>query len=184
MRLWTVQDRSVLNIVNKDGIYYPNFNKSIYSKDIPGLSVLYEVTLQYFNQLNSTDYLGLSFTFSIINNNQILPFPNYDYFKNYMINHMGKIYSMWKHYLFRDSVILELDYADDNFNLMFVDFNDYQYIMPPIVPLPEYGPEAKDNILASMATGQPIVSPCPSGIAQGHVPLIGEDNIVNTYPMF
>lgn len=184
MRLWTVQDRSILNIINNAGIYYPDFSKSMYPKEIPELSVLYDVTLQCFNQLNSTECSGLSFTFSVINDDQILPFPNYDYFKNYMIDHMGKIYSMWKHYLFRDSVILELDYSDDSFNPMFVDINDYQYIMPPVIQLPEYGPEAKDIILKSMATGRPVVSPCPSGIAQGHVPLIGEDNVVNVYSMF
>ena len=81
MRLWTVQDRSILNIINNAGIYYPDFSKSMYPKEIPELSVLYDVTLQCFNQLNSTEYSGLSFTFSVINDDQILPFPNYDYFK-------------------------------------------------------------------------------------------------------
>ena len=37
MRLWTVQDRSILNIINNAGIYYPDFSKSMYPKEIPEL---------------------------------------------------------------------------------------------------------------------------------------------------
>lgn len=184
MILWTVQDKTVLKNIENDQVYQPDFEKSEYVKKIPELEALYDFTLKSFNELNNANVPGLVFAFSKIQDNQILPFSNYSDFENYIVDHMSKIYSMWKHFLLeRDCFVLELHY-ENNFNPMFVDENDFQYIMPPLIKLPPYGPNAKDQILRAMASGQPIASPCPSGLAQCHMPNISKENIVHVYDMF
>lgn len=59
MRYWTVQDVEVLNQVQSDGVFIPDFSKSTYLESMPDLKSLYGYMLTAFNNINFCDTQGL-----------------------------------------------------------------------------------------------------------------------------
>jgi len=82
-----------------------------------------------------------------------------------------------------DFSALEEDY-EDNFNPIFIDMNDFQFLMPPIMLLPPYTSESINRILEDITQGQICVSEFPSYVIQAHLPYIEKRNVINIYPMF
>lgn len=56
---------------------------------------------------------------------------NFTSFYSFIQNKRAVIESLWNELSSKDAVILELNY-DDNFNPIFLDINDFQFLMPPI----------------------------------------------------
>ena len=80
-------------------------------------------------------------------------------------------------------MIIELNY-EDNFNPIFIDMNDFQFLMPPIMLLPPYTAESINRILEDITQDQICVSEFPSYVIQAHLPYIEKRNVINIYPMF
>ena len=55
MKYWTVQSQEVLEIIEKEGAYYPVFAKSQYNKQY---KELYNFMLKSFNNINNTNCDG------------------------------------------------------------------------------------------------------------------------------
>lgn len=56
MVYWTIQHKDVIDIINEQGVYYPDFEKS------PQVHcAIYEKLLRIFNEINKTTYKGLIF---------------------------------------------------------------------------------------------------------------------------
>ncbi|MDU3176672.1 hypothetical protein [Anaerococcus sp.] len=183
IKLWTVQDKKVLDTIQRDGVYYPDFNKSYYKELIPELDQLYAFMLLCYNVNNDTRYSGLAYTFLGVDGEYIASFPNYDYFKEYIQSKEGVIKSLWNKLSREDSVILELNYEDD-FNPILMDINDFQYLMPPQSVMPPFNEESLGIIAINAAHGSFGRSALPSGLIQAHVGEIRKENIVGVYPMF
>lgn len=64
MKFWTVQKKEIINVVDKNGIFYSDFAKSNYVKLNPNLKDLYDLVLKSFNDINNLNVKGLIFAFS------------------------------------------------------------------------------------------------------------------------
>ena len=78
---------------------------------------------------------------------------------------------------------MELNY-EERFNPIFIDINDFQFLMPPIMLLPPYTKNSILRIRQDIVYGQTSVSEFPSNVMQAHLPYIEKENIVNVYPIF
>lgn len=91
--------------------------------------------------------------------------------------------SLWNQLGAEDAVILELDVPAD-FNPVFIDLNDFQFLMPPVMPLPPYTPESVSRIINDIQHGVITRSEFPSDVIQAHLPNIEIKNVTGCYPLF
>lgn len=182
MKYWTIQTNSVFDDIQSKGYYQPDFSKSRYLNLNNELNALYNVILESFNSINHINLPGIVFAFVKSDGNRISSFSSYEEFKTFMTSKKAVIDSLWKH-LKTDAVIAELDYEDD-FNPIFIDINDFQFLMPPIMLMPPYTEESLDRILRDISLGQISHSEFPSYIIQAHLPYIRAKNLTNVYPFF
>ena len=101
----------------------------------------------------------------------------------FMESKKAVIGSFWKNLDQNNSIIMELNY-EERFNPIFIDINDFQFLMPPIMLLPPYTKNSILRIQQDIVYGQTSVSEFPSNVMQAHLPYIEKENIVNVYPIF
>lgn len=178
-----MQKRNVMNSVLSGKEYQPIFAISDYVQIEPGLKNLYDILLKSYNKNNNTNFLGLIFGFAVVYQSEIRHFHDYNSFRNFIISRKPAILSLWKHFLSQDCVVLELEY-DDDFNPIAIDINDFQFLMPPIVPFPPYTENSVQRLIENMMLGITERSVLPSDLLQVHAPYINKNNIIGVYPMF
>lgn len=185
MKFWTVQSKNVMEIVRHEGLYLPDFNRSLYlNKENPGALELYYLILDSFNRQNNLKLKGLSFSFAQSYKDSIYPIPNFEDFILFIHEHKNAIGSLWKQLCKNDVEILELEYQN-NFNPIFIDINDFQYLMPPVIfDLPPYNKFFFDMIVSDLKDGICRESIFPSNVIQAHLPYIATENVINVYNMF
>lgn len=71
-----------------------------------------------------------------------------------------------------------------NENLLLIDINDFQYMMPPVLQVPPYSEEFYDFLVQNLAVGNRVGSVYPSGVLQAHIPNIRAEEVAGLYPMF
>ena len=126
MKYWTVQSQEVLEIIEKEGAYYPVFAKSQYNKQY---KELYNFMLKSFNNINNTNCDGLIYAFCISVKDMIYPIANIEEFRYFININKDKINFLWDTFKKNNCKILELD-VNFEFNDLALSFNDFQYIMP------------------------------------------------------
>lgn len=185
MKFWTVQSSNVAEIVKEKGIFRPDFSKSRYIQRNENLSYLYNKLLDNFNTINNMELPGIIYAFAKREKGQIIPIENYDEFKKFIRVKNAVIAGLWKNLSKEDCRILELDY-DNTFNPIFIDINDFQFIMPPITTsgISSYTKESVYRIYTDMRKGEISPSEFPSDVIQAHLPYIKKDNLINIHPMF
>lgn len=182
MKFWTIQTKNVLEIVHEKGIFQPDFNKSRSLKLNSELKNLYYFILESFNKLNDDELPGLVYAFTKYDRG-VCSIENINEFRTFMKSKKAVILGLWKSLLKEDVVIIELD-INKKFNPIFIDINDFQFLMPPVVLLPPYTEESIDRIKRNISIGQNTTSEFASNVIQAHLPYIKEGDIVNTYPLF
>lgn len=182
MRFWTVQSISVLETLQTEGMYQPDFSKSRYLEMNPSLTGIYDFLLDSFFRVNGFGLPGLIFAFAKCDGQNIAPFDDINDFYRYIGARKNAIASLWKHFP-QKSMVLELD-LPIKFNPLWVDINDFQFLMPPVITAPPYTPDSEQRILEDISTGQPTLSEFPSGIMQGHLPCIKKNCLVAAYPFY
>jgi len=73
MRLWTIQSKEVLETIERENIWVPDFSKSTYPEKVPGFRELYDLILQASNKNNGRGDEGLVFCFMKIVNDEVFP---------------------------------------------------------------------------------------------------------------
>ncbi len=183
MKFWTVQKKEIINVVDKNGIFYSDFAKSNYVKLNPNLKDLYDLVLESFNKINHLNLRGIIFAFSQSDSQSVYEIDNFTSFYTFIQNKRAVIESLWNELKIKDAVILELNY-NESFNPIFLDINDFQFLMPPIVfPVP-FTDQDIERICWSIENGKITRSVFPSNVIQAHLPYIKPENIVNTYSIF
>ena len=182
-KFWTVQHKKVLEIIKEKGVYKADLSSSRFVGENPALYGLYKYIIDSFNNVNGFDVDGVIFAFLYCDNNRIYPFNDFNDFSHYIRTKKQAIETLWKKYSNDDYVVLELIY-ESNFNPLFIDINDFQLLMPPLVVLPPYTQESFGKILNNLSLGRTALSEFPSYLIQAHLPYITEDNVVNVYPIF
>lgn len=183
MKFWTVQSRRVIDIIQKEGTYQPDFKQSRYLNERKDLNDLYSVILQSFNNINGKDLPGIIYAFLKSDGARIYSIETFAEFESFIKSKKNVIKYFWESLRKDDSVIIELDY-EKTFNPIFIDINDFQFLMPPIMILYPYTEESKSRILNDIEKGQITASEFQSNVIQAHLPYIEKQNIVNTYPVF
>lgn len=100
-----------------------------------------------------------------------------------MREHKDAVKGLWKRFLSDDYVVIEVDFPRI-YNPMFVDLNDFQFIMPPFMLVPPYTEEDFLHIVQALEQGKFYPSVFPSYIIQGLIPFLRDENVTNIYPMF
>ena len=126
---------------------------------------------------------GIVFAFTKCEEYWISPIETFMEFKEFIKNKQPVIGSFWRQIDKENSVIIELDYEDD-FNPIYIDINDFQFLMPPIMLLYPYTEESISRILRDIRMGEITLSDFPSNVIQAHLPYIEKKNVVNVYPLF
>ena len=183
MKFWTVQQKSVLQKIQEDGVYQANFYMDPFLQSNPLMMELYLFILETFNWNHDTEYSGLIFAFAGLDHNTIYGFDTMDEFQKYINAHSFAIKSFWKRVAKEDYVILELEYEED-LNPQYIDMNDFQLLMPPRVILPPYTEASFERIKEDLMLGQISASELQSGVIQVHLPYIKAENLKNIYPVF
>ena len=187
-KFWTIQKRSVLDTIEREGVYYPDNEKSQFVAENPELLRLYQQFTDSFNRWNDTECKGLVFLFVGCNDMDFyseLHFETYDEFKAYMKKYgPGKIDALWKKLIADDSVVLELEFDEYFCQTLTIDINDFQFLMPPVLIIPPYTKDSLEQLKLSIKCGDFDESDFPSGILQDHRPYIKKENIVGVYETF
>lgn len=118
MKLWTVQNKLVLEAILEDGAYYPEYDKG--KNNLP-LKAAYKELLANYNVINKREELGLIFAFHSLNGGQEVEEVEelYQYFQ--LRPELENLFSSGN---LEDYLILELD-IDQAINFLPIDFNDY-----------------------------------------------------------
>lgn len=183
MKFWTVQKKEIIEMVKKNGSFQPDFSKSDYLQLDPNLKDLYYMVLDAFNKKNNMNLPGLIYAFMWSDDKKIYQIENIEAFYAFIQNGQSAIKSLWNTLNKKDVVIVELNYEEE-FNPIYVDINDFQFLMPPIMILPPYNRDDIDRISMEISKGEITRSILPSNIIQAHLPYIKSENIVNVYSMF
>lgn len=179
MKYWTFQRKFVLDVIDKEDCYQPDFTKSEYLSFNQNLSPLYNLILGSYNKNNGTKLPGLIFSFAKIKNNRIAEISDLNELKSFMESKPDVLETLAEHYKTDDMVVLELEYSQ-NFNPIYVDYNDFQFLMPPCEPIPPYFNEGdEERIRIAIKKGHFYQSKFPAGIVQAHLPNISKSNIVS-----
>lgn len=183
MKYWTIQSKEVLNKIESEGIYYPNIERSNYISKNVELEQLYTFILDSFNSVNKCKCSGLVFSFLTQDSNKIVSYENITSFHNAMIKGKDIVNPLWNELLTNECKILELEF-DEEINPIYIDFNDFQIIMPPIYEIQPYKETDIKKIITNVRKGVFSQSIFPSKIIQGHLPYIKTENILNTHELF
>ncbi|APM39964.1 MULTISPECIES: hypothetical protein [Clostridium] len=183
MKYWTIQTKDVIETVNEKGIFQPDFDKSRYLSINSNLKDLYYFVLKAFNKINGMDLHGVVYAFAQSDGRRINSIKDIDEFCAFIKNKKAVIDGLWKMIAKGDVEIVELIYNEE-FNPIFVDINDFQFLMPPIMYFPPYTKQSIDRICDDISKGQIRVSEFPSNVIQAHLSYIKTENIVNIYPIF
>lgn len=183
MKFWTIQTKNVEKIICDKGIYQPMFSDSRYLKINDNLNSLYSILLHAFNKVNGTDLPGVVYAFAKKNEGKICSIETIEDFKEFIKNNQNVLDGFWKMLDKDNSVIIELNYEDD-FNPIYIDINDFQFLMPPVLRLPPYTEKSISRILNDIENGKITESEFPSNVIQAHLPNIKKSNVVNIYQIF
>lgn len=184
MKFWTVQSPKVLEIIEKNEVYHPEFVKSSYYKQY---SELYNFMLNAFNDINKFTCKGLIYSFCISEKDMIYSIKNIDGFKYFININKDKVDCLWNVFIKNGCKILELE-QDLNFNDLALPFNTFQYIMPS--PVNDFLFDSKDYkancqlILSNIKNGIIMSSGSHFDLIQSHLPYIEKSNIMNIYEIF
>lgn len=183
MKYWTIQTKDIVETIVKRGIYQSDFSKSRYLNFNLYMADLYSLILDSYNNINNLHLNGVIYAFARSDGRSINPIKDITEFYRFMNNKKPIINSLWKTLTTDDSIILELNY-EENFNPLFVDINDIQFLIPPILCLPPYTEQSLNRICTDIARGQISESEFPSYVIQAHLPYIKAENIISLYPSF
>lgn len=194
MKFWTVQSNEVFDIIEKEGIYYPDFNKSRYNDE--SMKLVYSFLLNSFNIVNNLSCTGLVFSFVKFGFNVPTIFDDFSDFSSFIKSKSDIVRYMWCSFS-KDSKILEIE-IEDNFNPLYIDFNDFQILMPKNLETikkiefykllgikvdigEEYEPILRDNLEKGIFY-KTVKHSC--GLIQAHLPCIKRENILSVNPLF
>lgn len=150
--------------------YLCNYNKEYQLE----LKNLYSNILDSFNDINNTKLEGIIFGFSKIdtNTNEVEFINNIEEFKNFLNDKQNVIGTYLNSLYPKDNfVIIELEY-DEKFNPIYIDYNDFQFLMPPIYMIYPFNKKSIDRIYSSIKSGELTKLDFPSNIIQSHLPYI------------
>ena len=181
---FTLQSKEVIDIVQKQGIYYPDFDKSLYLNNIPELRDLYDRVLSSFNYHNHTNLNGLIFSFLWQDDiDQICDFYDIEDFQEKILLARDALLSVWRFFVVQDYKIISVN-ADPNLAPIFIDLNDFQFLMPPLYIIPPYTENSVYRLLRNIDHAAFETSEYPSGLIQAHLPYIKKDDVTGIYDIF
>ena len=82
-----------------------------------------------------------------------------------------------------EGVVLKLRLRDTN-NPLFIDFNNFQLLMPPILILPPYTQEYCKSLICHWIAGKYVKGILNPGLVQAHLPALVKEDLLGIYPMF
>lgn len=95
-RFWTVQHKSVLDIIEMNGYYQADISKSPFVIQSPPLEELYRFLLDSFNKTNDFRLNGLIFDFAYRRDSQICSFQNIHEFAAFVRQKRSAIATLWR----------------------------------------------------------------------------------------
>ena len=179
MYFWTIQSNKVVDIISREGCYYPDIQ--YVKNDI--YKIAYKMVLYGFNNINESSYNGLIFGFAKKGENNY--FQNVDELYEYFLQNPQITNGL--HLWSDDHVLLQLKFTEE-FNMIPINFNDFIYLMDFRYTMPPH------SYIKAHEIFQKIVDCIKNGInkngittpsfTQIHAPFIKMENIENVYGNF
>lgn len=186
MYLWTVQRKKVIEMLVKNGEYYPDIEKS---KGYERMKIVYPQLLESFNNLNNSSYKGIIFGFYGVNGGKT--FETIEELYNYLYNnnYVAEGFNFWN----SDFAILHIK-VEDNINIMPMDYNDVTKLAidktNSIEKFSHLYNNLTDfkldicNIIKYMNEGRCNPYTLLKSFIEGHCPYLNIENILGVYPNF
>jgi hypothetical protein len=73
---------------------------------------------------------------------------------------------------------------DPYFFPIYIDINDFQAVMPPLIEIPPYTEAEFERILERLKRGVFQTSIFPSGLIQAHLPFIKKEDVIGIFDVF
>ena len=166
-KFWTIQKREIIKTIEETGMYVPKRQFSEYVQDNEEMMELYDFITDSFNRLNDIELEGVLFAFARGTEKGVSFFQDYEEFVAYMRERKEAIKGLWKRFLSDDYVVIEVDFPRI-YNPMFVDINDFQFIMPPFMLVPPYTEQDFLQIVQALEQGKFYPSVFPSDQITDH----------------
>lgn len=182
--IFTVQSRRAVEVLINDGEYQPDFRMSPFKDEVEGLHLLYASLLRSFNVFNATNLPGLIFGFGRQAGLRFRGFRDFRDFYGSIIASHPSIMSLWAKFLENDSLILEVRIPETIRNLMLIDMNDFQALMPPVMEIGAYDRSTLERISERYFAGEWGESPFPSYLIQANIGNIRASEVLGVYEMF
>lgn len=184
IKIWTVQRRNVVNHALKQGIYRPNMLMSDFLHEGPERLDLYYFLLSSYCNVNNISCDGLLFGFLRQLGRDVCYIDSFGEYIDVIRMNKAANAALWNHFLRDDYVVVELEMNTD-LNLLPIDLNDFQFLMPTVTYRPpEYTQETEAVLRANLSRGKFTYSTMPSGLIQVHLPYMAKENISGIYPIF
>lgn len=191
MRFWTIQPWHVVETVMHEGLYQPDFAKSAYLRRLaeggnPRMADLYRMVLEGFAAKNGVSLPGVVFAFTAANDEgRICDIMSKRGFDAFMRDRDAAVHSLMRELREQPgATLLELEYPDNLFSPMLLDINDFQAVMPPVMPMPPYDEQTLRYIIGNIRSGESFVSGVLfSGVMQAHLPFIDRRSLIGIYPI-
>lgn len=184
MKFWTVQKKDHVYQALEEGMYFPDFKMSDTVRDNPRQGPLFDYLLQSFNTVNNCSFPGLIFTFLQAQGSEFGQIPDLESFMKLMFRRSDVVKTLWKYMDRPENVLVEMEVNEHFLNPLYIDLNDFWFLMEPRIVMPPYTEGEDRHLLDLLAKGQMQISPLPSNIIQGHLPFIRREQIIATYPVF
>lgn len=182
MKIWTIQSKEVIKTIMEKKEFHANISQSRFVECDPRLLDLYYFMLNSFNMHNNTKEDGLIFGFAQYKNNQICEIPNFPAFKKFLEEKYDYLYGLIQTLIQRNCEIVELE-VKEQFNPIYIDINDFQFLMPEIQHGSNFTPQDHMKLLLNIEQGHFNASSEPSGVIQVHLPFIKKDQICDIYTL-
>lgn len=181
MVYWTIQPQSVVEKVLQDGYYEADYNKSEYLDTSKELRSVYDNLLTYANTLNKSKLDGLVDAFVGVDSKTGEHILTDEDFVLWMERNKAALGGHWR-YLKKNKermFLIKLVDRPEFWNPLILDFNDWSFLLPPVMALPPYQAEDISRISQLLAQGLVPENIFPSGAYQARLPYIDKSVVEN-----
>lgn len=180
MKIWTIQSVDVIRIIQEEGEYHADINKSWYIQNNPKIFTGYNFLLTAFNKINNLKENGLIFGFTKLDKNSFVDIKDTSDFASFILEKQTFLLPLLRFLTSKDCKIVELE-VEDNFNPIYMDYNDFQLLVPPIIHDEIFTLEDDIRLRKNLNKGCFNKSSFPTGIIQAHLPKITKKQICEIY---
>lgn len=181
MKIYTIQDRSILEKLARGEAYIPDRTANIFEKYEKSTFGSNLIKMNYFMKNNITNVSELVYGFMEVREGNIQEIQDfYDFIQTN--KNLNLLKRLWNQYRKEDKVILELEVDSLEWNFMYINMADVDYLISN--DKENYDSTTYSEILRTLKHGSATKGFTLSKVIQVHLPVIKPNYVKNIYEMF